>query len=114
MCLLARTRRQHTRVIARGSGWRETSRDLLRTSDLDVELGGGMDSKGTRLTALASVLGTLTALLALCFAIIRRGFDGSLPTGAKYCLLAIVGLFTLTVVVGLLAYRQRKGSSEVS
>jgi hypothetical protein len=72
-----------------------------------------MDSKGTKLTASVTVLGTLTALLALCCAAICRGFNGTPPIGAKYCMLAIGGLFALTVVVGMVTYRQRKANLEV-
>jgi hypothetical protein len=70
-----------------------------------------MDSKGTTLIAWVSVSGTLTALLALCCATICRGFDGSSPIGAKYSMLAIGALFALTLLVGLITCRQRKGSS---
>jgi hypothetical protein len=73
-----------------------------------------MDSKGTKLTALVSVLGTLTALLALCCAAICRGFDGTPPIGAKYCMIAIGCLFALTAVVGMVTYKQRKASSGAS
>ena len=73
-----------------------------------------MDSKLSKMTALVSVLGTLTVLLALCFATICLGFGGTPPVGARYCMLAIAGLFALTVVVGLLTYRQRKSRPEAS
>ncbi len=73
-----------------------------------------MDSKVRKVTALVSVLGTMTALLALCCATICLGFGGTPPIGARYCMLAIAGLFTLTVVVGMLTYRQRKSRPEAS
>jgi len=69
-----------------------------------------MNTKVSKLTGLVSVLGTLSVLLALCCAVICRGFGGTPPIGARFCMLGIAGLFTLTVVIGMITYRQRKAS----
>lgn len=66
-----------------------------------------MDPKVRKMTSLVSILGTLSVLLALCCATILRGFYGTIPMGARYCMLAIAGLFTLTIVIGILTYRMR-------
>jgi hypothetical protein len=73
-----------------------------------------MDSKLSKLTALMSVLVTLTVLLALCCATICLGFDGTPPIGARYFMGGIAGLFTLTVVVGLVVFKQRKSHPKSS